>query len=178
MLDVEVASKKKRISAIRRMIGLIIGLPLIVAFGLVQSGLYQPYRIISSSMYPTLQIGDSLLTQPPRNVVDWMNRIVIFPDPTRPDELLIKRVVAVAGDRLQFENGRLYRNDDKSPLTRSVILKRDRERWTLGIGEVFVLGDNYLDSFDSLNFGPIKVSSIKAVPFYRYWPIDRRGTIQ
>jgi signal peptidase I len=168
---------KKRISWTRHMIGALIALPIVTVFILMQTGIFQPYRIVSASMEPTLQVGDALLTRPPRNVTDWHHRIVIFPDPTKPEEDLIKRVVGVGGDQMEFRRGRLYRNNDPQPLT-SLGLRAKAQRWNLDVEELFVLGDNDLDSYDSLNFGPIKVTDVKAVPFYRYWPRERRGKLE
>jgi len=78
---------------------------------------------------------------------------------------LIKRVVAVEGDTVQVKNGYLYRNDEK------VIDKFDKMKdsglaslpITVKKGEVFVLGDNRNNSYDSRKIGAIKIKDISNV---------------
>ncbi len=102
----------------------------------------QPYRIPSASMVPTLQIGDCVLvtktkaaqsppdgsrtspilaaqrrTQrlflPPSGV--RRGNLVVFHYPPDPSRELVKRIVAVPGDRLRLRGGRLLLNDQPLP---------------------------------------------------------------
>jgi signal peptidase I len=43
---------------------------------------------------------------------------------------------------------------------------------------VFVMGDNRPRSSDSRDFGPITISSIEGVVFYRYFPPQKAGFIK
>jgi signal peptidase I len=87
----------------------------------------QPLRIPTASMSPTLRVGDFFLldkqTFAPRSEPDQAGRygvlprsqvhrgdIVVFHWPVDPTLHLIKRVVAVPGDRLRLRHGRLYLN--------------------------------------------------------------------
>lgn len=49
---------------------------------------------------------------------------------------------------------------------------------TLGPDEIFVLGDNSADSFDSREFGPVKLSSLLGRPTYVVWPLGRARSLE
>jgi signal peptidase I len=86
----------------------------------------QPCRIPSSSMLPTLQVGDSLLMDkqsfaeeghlhkllPPTAI--QRGDLVVFhfpiPDPTKPELQLVKRIVGLPGDRIRLREGRVLLN--------------------------------------------------------------------
>lgn len=82
----------------------------------------QPIRIPSASMEPTLLVGDFLLldkqaTSPGSDplfppVAIHRGDVIVFHDPVDdPNIHLVKRVVAVPGDRLHLRDGVLYLND-------------------------------------------------------------------
>ncbi|MBU1239625.1 signal peptidase I [Myxococcota bacterium] len=81
---------------------------------------FEPFRIPSGSMIPTLQVGDYIyvnkfvyglripFTQhPPRHFVSWSlperGDIVVFIEPLNNSEDWIKRVVALPGDHVKFD---------------------------------------------------------------------------
>ena len=54
----------------------------------------------------------------------------------------------------------------------------DRTDWTIGQGELFVLGDHRAESSDSRVFGPIKRDSVIGRAWLRYWPLSAFGILQ
>ena len=98
----------------------------------VRSFAYEPYRIPSSSMEPTLLPGDFILVdkhlyglrlpvsgtaitegEPPRR-----GEIVVFRFPADHTESFIKRIVGVGGDRIHFDDtGQLFINGEIVPQT-------------------------------------------------------------
>lgn len=48
----------------------------------------------------------------------------------------------------------------------------------LGPDEIFVLGDNSADSFDSREFGPVKLSSLLGRPTCVVWPLGRARSLE
>jgi len=82
----------------------------------------QPFRIPSESMQPTLLVGDFLLANKqafsPTGPLDALlppttihrGDIVIFHYPLDPDRALIKRVIALPGDRIHLRNGLVFLN--------------------------------------------------------------------
>ena len=89
--------------------------------------LLQPSQIPSSSMEPTMLVGDYVLVNKqvfaPAGHWGWLlpyrdpqrDDIVVFHYPVDPAELLVKRVIAVPGDRLHLHRGAVVLNG--SPLT-------------------------------------------------------------
>lgn len=95
--------------------------------------LLQPFRIPSASMVPTLQVGDFVLVSKtgaePRRPGWWgslegvilpplalrRGDLVVFHFPPNPARDLVKRVVALPGERLQMRGGHVYVNDQPLP---------------------------------------------------------------
>ncbi len=84
--------------------------------------LLQPFQIPSGSMERTLLIGDFVLVNKqvfaPAGHWRWLlpyrdprpQSLVVFHYPVQPDELLVKRIVGIPGDRLHLRDNQLYRN--------------------------------------------------------------------
>lgn len=172
------------------------------------------FRIPSASMSPTVRPGDRVMAgllayhqQPPKRC-----DIVIFTDPSPSDDSLtvafIKRVVATAGDQVQYRDGHLYLNgamvprdlvaaDNSGTVYREtmpdgcsyeILEQSDNESldntplYRVPAGTVFVLGDNRDGSADS------RISAIGFVPLAQingrvlliYWARDlsRIGMLQ
>uniref|UniRef100_A0AAU7LJH6 signal peptidase I n=1 Tax=Hippophae rhamnoides TaxID=193516 RepID=A0AAU7LJH6_9ROSA len=133
--------------------------------------------IPSSSMYPTLRVGDRVLVEKVSYHIrsPAINDIVIFQDPTqKPGEeeqrVFIKRIVAKAGDLVQISNGWLYVNGIArkeeyiaEPLTYVSNLSR------VPRGHVYVLGDNRNKSYDSHVWGPLPIQNIIGRYVTRYY---------
>lgn len=98
--------------------------PVIAIVFLLRSFLFEPFRIPSGSMLPTLHIGDFILV----NKFDYGIRlpvtntkilpvgspqrgdVVVFRYPVDPSVDFIKRVVGVPGDKVEYRNKVLYIN--------------------------------------------------------------------
>lgn len=99
--------------------------PVFLAVLLLRSFLFEPFKIPSASMMPTLLIGDFILV----NKYDYGLRlpvlhsklvanktpergdIVVFRYPEDPDVPFIKRVAGLPGDKIAYYNKILYIND-------------------------------------------------------------------
>lgn len=98
--------------------------PVIVLVFFVRSFLYEPFKIPSSSMVPTLQIGDLILVNKYTYGIRLPilnQKIIDISDPKRGDVMVfkyprdmsldyIKRVVGVPGDKIEYKNKRLTVN--------------------------------------------------------------------
>ncbi|PSN71457.1 LexA/Signal peptidase, partial [Corynespora cassiicola Philippines] len=117
--------------------------------------------------------------------------VVTFWKPHRPEEISIKRVVAVQGDTVFPRRG--YAVDERVAGVRRFgfadglsVLGEDEEGRALGEGErgrvvvphghVWVEGDNWRKSYDSCDFGPVSLGLVDgvAVKVWRGW-LDWRG---
>src|SRR3954447_23623640 len=83
----------------------VLAVAFILVFGVVRPFIVEPFWIPSESMVPTLEVGDRVFVnkfiyrfhEPERG------DIVVFQSPEDENEDLIKRVVAVPGDRVRVQ---------------------------------------------------------------------------
>ena len=146
----------------------------------------EPRFIPSLSMYPVFDVGDRLIAEK----ITYRFKhdpvpgdVVIFHPPKTPKtskaltkEVFIKRVVAVAGDKVEVKRGELYVNG----VSRGKELKLEpatytMEAQTVPAGDVFVMGDNRNNSFDSHIWGPLPKENILGRACFKYWPPQKFG---
>lgn len=76
-------------------------------------------------------------------------------------EQWIKRVIGVSGDTVRISDGKVYLNGkelDESYALGNTFPRGVTDEWTVGDGEMFVLGDNRAVSQDSRDIGVVKRS--------------------
>lgn len=150
--------RKDRILVILEFLGLIVGILLVFHILLGIS------TVQGNSMYPTLHSGDKVLYYR-RNTIYREGDIVALR--SGDGEELVKRIVAVAGDTVNIQNGKLYVNGTEEKLSQiqgeTLAMKDSSVKYPLKIEEnqVFVLGDNREISSDSRTFGPVSVKDIE-----------------
>ena len=105
--------------------------PVILVVFVLRSFLFEPFKIPSGSMIPTLLVGDLILVNkfhygvrlPVINKKIIANNdpqrgdVMVFRYPVDPRQDYIKRVVGVPGDEVMFTNQALTINGQKVPLT-------------------------------------------------------------
>jgi signal peptidase I len=98
--------------------------PVILLVFVLRSFLFEPFRIPSGSMIPTLQIGDLILVNKytygirlpviNRKIIDigspQRGDVMVFRFPLNPDQDYIKRVVGLPGDRIDYVDRKLSIN--------------------------------------------------------------------
>lgn len=106
--------------------------PIIVIVLVVRSFLYEPFRIPSSSMMPTLLVGDFIfvnkfaygLRLPVLNTKvvpigdPQRGDVVVFKLPSDPSTNYIKRLVGLPGDRVEYRGKQLFINGEAVALER------------------------------------------------------------
>jgi len=147
----------------------------------------EPRFIPSNSMEPTLAVGDRLIVekvsyrlgsphpkdvivfQPPQQLLEWGYR---------GRQAFIKRIIAVPGQTVSVQRGRVY--VDGQPLEEDYILEPPQYQMDpiyVPEGHVFVMGDNRNDSNDSHVWGVLPQDNIIGRAQFRFWPLDRLGSL-
>jgi signal peptidase I len=174
---------------------LLVGAALLIAL-VVKAFLFQAFYIPSDSMVPTLKTHDRVIVNKLSYKLHPVHRgdIIVFKTPKGPDgkpidptiKDLIKRVIALPGETVSAQGGRVYINGhplDEPYLPAGTVT--DCSRFTgscfpkgpLPADEYWVMGDNRQGSRDSRYFGAITKSEIVGRAFLRVWPITRIGLL-
>ena len=96
----------------------------------------------------------------------------------------IKRVIALPGEHLQIQDGKVYINGEelKEPYLAENVETNSTEGAFIDVvvpeGTVFVMGDNRDHSSDSRRFGCRPFEKIESKVWLRFWPFDRFGVIK
>jgi signal peptidase I len=141
---------------------------------------YEPFRIPSTSMSPTVELGDFVLadTWRYRGHAAVAGEIVIVERPENPGVKYIKRLVAVAGDTIEMREGIVYRNGRPvaEPYLHAPVpyggSPRNVPASTLTPGLIYVLGDYRDNSLDSRQWGPLAISSLRGRVQYIWLSIE------
>lgn len=103
--------------------------PVILAVFVLRSFLFEPFKIPSGSMIPTLRVGDLILVNkyhygirlPVFNTKVWENHapqrgdVIVFRYPPKPSLDYIKRVIGLPGDEVAYLNKQLTVNGQPVP---------------------------------------------------------------
>lgn len=123
--------------------------------------------VVGRSMMPTLENGDKGISDALFFRMGDIDRfdIVIF---EKGGELLVKRVIALPGETIDYNEGVLKINGEvvkEDFISDYVASNTGNFTLTIGEKEYFVMGDNRVgnNSWDSRSFGPINYSDIKSV---------------
>lgn len=152
--------------------GIQVGLIALVGASLIRYFVFPTYYIPSSSMEPTLDIGDRILVDKLAFDFGPISRgdIVVFYKPPSvtqypPGTVFVKRVIGLPGETIYSNaKGTIFINNKpiadpwlkKSPSGPGIPIRYQK----IPKGYYFVMGDNRGDSEDSRYFGPIPRSSI------------------
>ena len=136
----------------------------------------QPTKVRGESMEPTLHTDEYLLVEKISYRLHEPRRgdVVVFKYPRDEQENFIKRVIAIPGDMVEIDSGRVSINGQ--PIVEPYLLQLPRESMPLTEipeGKLFVLGDNRLNSNDSRAFGMVSMGEVLGRAWLRYWPIDQ-----
>jgi signal peptidase I len=155
--------------------------------GLGRAFVFQTFYIPTSSMTPTLGVGDRIMVQ--KAFFTWRDvregDIVVFSHPPldhcagSQEGDLVKRVIALPGQMIYSSGNSIYVNGRL--LAESYLPQYDplgppiassQHPYRVPPGEFYVLGDNRTDSCDSRYWGPIKGSSIVGKVVLTFWHDD------
>lgn len=142
------------------------------------------YAISGESMLPTFHDGEKVMISRLSPSIVGLERgdVVIFENPDDPQKNLIKRVIAMPGEKVEIIQGIVH--IDGAPLDEEYAQVSPRmygSRLSARVvpeGAVFVLGDNRPASKDSRHFHTtfVDIDAIKGKVFLRWWPLDQLTT--
>lgn len=173
---------------------LVLGMSVLVVLYLF---LIIPTQVDGESMMPNFQNDEVLLTNKLIQLIGGEGQIlanydyqrgdvVVFSRPNEPD--LIKRIIGLAGDRVQIRSNRVYLNgqlleeDYIDPIqkpTRPGTFMPDGVEKTVPKGQYFALGDNRTNSLDSraMEVGFIRRDQLRGSPFLRLFPLNHLSAL-
>ena len=124
-----------------------------------------PWRVAvtEASMRPSIEPGDWLLIDPTTSRWPRRGSVVVFHEPDG-DDLAIKRIAAVPGERVPYADGYLMLRDDEAWLLSDA---PDAELMAAGFGE----------PVDSRRYGPVPLELLIGRAWFRYAPVRRVGRI-
>jgi signal peptidase I len=136
-------------------------------------------RVEGNSMEPSLHDGEFVVVN--RMSLLWQDPIrgdiVVFHFPLDRDRRYIKRVIGLPGDVVTIHDGEVHVNDALLFEPYVAAAPTYSGEWTVGEGEVFVLGDNRNFSSDSQNWGNLDLEDIIGKAVLVYWPPAEIGLI-
>ena len=140
------------------------------------------FEIPSSSMFPTLQIGDRIFVNRfvYRFSVPKRGDIAVFVYPEDKKKDFVKRIVGLPGETVQIREGHILINGKPVSNPSPIVSNTYYGAGYYGTQQVrvpekayFVLGDNSGNSKDSRYWGFVPSKNLKGKAFAIYWPPRR-----
>ena len=144
--------------------------------------LYQPVKVEGTSMLPELVDQERIFVNKFVYRIEKIGRkdIVVFWYPLDPTKSYIKRVIGMPGDVVEVRRGVVYVND--RALTEPYIDAEFKDYRTYPAvyvepGHYYVLGDHRNQSNDSRMWGLVPEKYIYGKAVFRYWPVNKMGSL-
>lgn len=132
-----------------------------------------PVTIEGESMSPTFLDGDKVVTSRLLTMTGkyTIGDVVVFHMIDVDGERdVIKRVIGMAGDKIEIKDGVVYRNDEQISEEYITDVTEGEVSLTIPKGGLFVLGDNRKYSYDSRKIGIVSESELKGKVILRWYP--------
>lgn len=153
-------------------------------FMVLYAFIIQPNQVSGSSMYPTFKDKEYLLSYLLDVRLNKYERgdVVVFHSPVEIEKLYIKRVIAMPGDRIMIQGGKVYLNGEQ--LDESIYLSPDVQTYggaflqeglekIVPDGTIVVMGDNRPYSSDSREWGFLDKSRVVGKSVVRVFPFNK-----
>ena len=146
---------------------------------LLRTFIITPVRVNGDSMNQTLKDGEILLLEKYDKKFKRFDIVVLKYN----DEKLVKRIIGMPGESVQYRNNILYINGEKVSEEFLTEETYDFDLNVLGYDEIpenyyFVVGDNRSNSLDSRLIGLISKEDIEGKAIFRIFPFNKFGSIK
>ncbi|NGQ93911.1 signal peptidase I [Brevibacillus sp. SYP-B805] len=159
-----------------------LGIAIVLAV-LIRSFLFAPFIVEGESMETTLHNAEKLVVNKAIYYLEKPKRGDIIVFHAEPKKDYIKRVIGVGGDTIQVKDDVLYINGKRvdepylaqnreEAKAQGVPLTEDFGPVTVPEGQLFVMGDNRLNSHDSRAIGPVSLDKVVGRSEFVFWPYD------
>lgn len=155
----------------------------IVVVILIRTFIVTPVQVVGTSMVPTLEDGELMLLNKIKYSISDIKRfdIVVV---NREDKLLIKRVIGMPGEKVEYKDDILYIDDkkveekfNKNSKTNDYKITETGYK-TIPKGKYFVVGDNRNNSEDSRIIGLIDKKDILGKADFVLLPFSKFGAVK
>jgi len=154
-----------------------------ITIALIRYYLFKPFYVKGASMEPNFHEKEYLIVdelsyrfrEPVRG------EVIVFRYPEDPKEYFLKRVIGLSGETVKVQGGKVYIYNTENAegfelgeeyLPKDLATEGDHT-FKIGDNQIFVLGDNRPNSFDSRRFGPIDKSLVVGRAWLRGWPLNK-----
>ncbi len=151
---------------------------IVIVVALIRTFIITPVQVEGMSMYSTLDDKEILLLKKYDKSYDRFDVVVFNYNNTK----LIKRVVGLPGDTVEYKDNKLYIN---GKYIKEKFLKNNQETYdfsledlgyeTLPDGYYFVMGDNRTNSTDSRVIGLVSAEDIEGTTNFVIFPLNKFG---
>lgn len=165
-----VSMDEKKKNDFRELIPYII---IIIVVLVIKSFIAAPIKVNGASMEETLYSGDVMILDKISyrfSEIERFDIVVIKED----GEYLIKRVIGLPGEKIEYKDNELYINGKKMKVPFEHSYTDDFEAF-VAEGNYFVLGDNRVVSMDSRTFGSFAREDILGKTNLVLFPFNRFG---
>lgn len=151
---------------------------IVIVVLLIKKFVIAPIRVIGPSMKDTLLDGDIMLLDKVTYRFSDIKRfdiVVIKYD----NDLIIKRVIGLPGDEIEYEDNKLYINGkyySEDYLSTGTTTPAFKTSSVVPKGSYFVLGDNRKVSKDSREIGFVSKKNIEGKATFTFFPFSRFGS--
>jgi signal peptidase I len=141
---------------------------------LIRSFIVTPARVSGDSMDDTLIDKEIVIVNKIYLSLSEIKRfdIVVV---EHNKELLIKRVIGLPNEKIEYKDNKLYINDNEN--SKMTFEETEDFVYTIGTDEYFVMGDNRDISKDSRYFGSVNIDQIKGEVGFSLLPFNRFGKV-
>ncbi len=150
---------------------------IVIVVALIRSFIITPVQVEGMSMYSTLDDKEILLLKKYDKTYQRFD-IVVF---NYNNSKLIKRIVGLPGETVQYKNNKLYINGKQV----TEYFLNNQETYDFNLEELgyekipkdyyFVMGDNRTNSTDSRIIGLVSASDIEGTTNFAIFPLEKFG---